>query len=72
MSSHEVNIWSGLLPKEPKKPTAFDIPEKSAVTASDRRYFTKVLRKKPCNMNPITLPGSSKFQAPAWQEKPRA
>jgi len=57
---------------KPKQPNAFTIPEKSAVVEGDRRYFTKVLKKKACNMNPITLPGSSKFLAPEWQEKRRA
>ena len=64
-----MNPWQGLLPKVPN---AFSIPEKSSVVEGNRRDFPKKLHKKSNNMNPITLPGSSKFQAPAWQEKRRA
>jgi len=66
-----MNPWLGLLPV-PKKINPFAIPEKSSVLEGNRRDFPKKLHRNPKNMNPISLPGSSKFQAPGWQEKRRA
>ena len=71
MSSNEMNPWVGLLPA-PKKINAFAIPEKSSVLEGNRRDFPSKLARRPNNMNPISLPGSSKFLAPEWQEKRRA
>jgi hypothetical protein len=64
-----MNIWKGLLPKQPN---AFTIPEKSAVVEGDRRTFPKVLQRRPRNMNPITLPGSSKFLPPEMMNARKA
>ena len=63
MSGSSVNPWLGLLPK-PKKISGFDIPEKSSVLEGNRRHFSGKLVKRPNNMNPIMLQGSSKYPAP--------
>lgn len=40
---------------------AFTIPEKSSVTASDKRFFSAKVKKNQPNMTPIVLPNSSKY-----------
>lgn len=50
--------WVGAAPKPAN---AFTIPEKSSVTASDKKFFTNKIRKHSPNMTPIVLPNSSKY-----------
>lgn len=48
---------------------AFQIPKKSGVVEGNRKIFTRTPQHYPRNMQPIALPGSSKFPEPKMMEK---
>lgn len=48
---------------------AFTIPKKSAFLEADRKAFTRKPKGHARNMQPIVLPGSSKYPQPKMMEK---
>lgn len=57
--------------KKPEVENAFTIPKKSVITRGKRTGFPRVIQKFHNNMNPITLPGSSKNPPPELMRRPK-